>query len=454
MKKLLLAVLMISLLPVLAIAQDEKPADLDELLQRVQQGRAADQTLHRQREAEFRAARDNQQQMLDEARRTLRAAERESENLEKTYNENELRIVEVTDQLDRRLGSMKELFGVLQQVAGDTKGLLDNSITSAQYPDRGEFLLRLNQKLGSASALPTIEEIEQLWFLLQQEMTETGKVVRFPARVIAADGKELQEDVVRVGAFNIVAANGYLQFTPETGNLSELSRQPQGRFTGTAAELLAATGGTTVFGVDPTRGQILATYLDRPSLRERIAQGGIVGYVIIGLGIIGLLMSLERLISLTMTGSKVSAQLKSEKPDAGNPLGRVLLAASELDTADTETLELKLGEAVFREIPKLTRSLLFIKIISVVAPLLGLLGTVTGMIVTFQAITLFGTGDPKLMAGGISTALVTTVLGLTVAIPIVLLHTLVAGRSKGIVHVLQEQSAGIVADRSAAKQEN
>jgi len=174
-----------------------------------------------------------------------------------------------------------------------------------------------------------------------------------------------------------------------------------------------------------------------------------VGYVIIGLGVIGLLLALERLVSLSLISGKVSAQLKNDTPDPGNPLGRVLQVAQNLDTNEVETLELKLGEAVYRETPRLTRSLLFIKIISVVAPLLGLLGTVTGMIVTFQAITLFGTGDPKLMAGGISQALVTTVLGLTVAIPIVLLHTLVSGRSKGILHVLQEQSAGIVATRSA-----
>ncbi len=414
----------------------------------MQDGRTADQAVHRQREAEFRAAHDQQRQLLADAKARLQKAEQESGRLESTYNANDLRIVEVTEQLDRRLGSMKELFGVLQQVTGDTRGLLDNSLTSAQFPDRDEFLNRLDSKLSSDSALPTIEEIEHLWFLLQQEMTETGKVVKFPARVIAADGKELQEDVVRVGAFNIVSSAGYLQYTPETGNLSELSRQPQGRFTRTTANLVSALEGHVVFGIDPTRGQILATYLDRPNLTERIAQGGLVGYVIIGLGIIGLALSLERLISLSIVGSKVSAQLKSDTPSDGNPLGRVLKVAEEQGDADLETLELKLGEAVFREMPRLTRSLLFIKIISVVAPLLGLLGTVTGMIVTFQAITLFGTGDPKLMAGGISQALVTTVLGLTVAIPIVLLHTLVSGRSKGILHVLQEQSAGIVATRS------
>jgi biopolymer transport protein ExbB len=337
---------------------------------------------------------------------------------------------------------------VLQQVTGDTQGLLENSVTSAQFPDRSDFLVRLNSKLSSDSSLPTIEEIEQLWFLLQQEMTETGKVVKFPAKVIATGGQEIETDVVRVGGFNIVSSAGYLQYTPETGNLSELGRQPQGRFTKTAAELVKATSGSVVFGVDPTRGQILATYLDRPGLSERISQGGLIGYVIIGLGIIGLLLSLERLITLSLIGGKVSAQVKNPKPDAGNPLGRVLMVAEEHGDSDLETLELKLGEAIFKETPKLTRSLLFIKIISVVAPLLGLLGTVTGMIVTFQAITLFGTGDPKLMAGGISQALVTTVLGLTVAIPIVLLHTLVSGRSRHIMHILQEQSAGIVAARS------
>ncbi|PID81166.1 energy transducer TonB [bacterium DOLZORAL124_64_63] len=448
MKKLifiLVGLLMaVSALPALA----QEPTSLDELLKQVREGRTTDKQEHRRREAEFRAARDQQQKLLNDARARLRAAERKSDQLEQQYNKNDLRIVDVSEQLDRRLGSMKELFGVLQQVSGDTQGLLENSLTSAQFKNRSNFLVGLNSKLSSDSDLPTIEEIEQLWYLLQQEMTETGKVVKFPATVIAADGTKLQQDVVRVGAFNLVSANGYLQYTPETGNISELSRQPQGRYTKTAKALESAASGHVLFGVDPTRGQILTTYLDRPSLRERVAQGGVVGYVIIGLGIIGLLLSLERLISLSLVSAKVSSQLQSDTPKEDNPLGRVLKVAQDLKTSDTETLELKLGEAVFREMPKLTRSLLFIKIISVVSPLLGLLGTVTGMIVTFQAITLFGTGDPKLMAGGISTALVTTVLGLTVAIPIVLLHTLVSGRSKRVLHILQEQSAGIVAARS------
>jgi biopolymer transport protein ExbB len=432
-----------------AAAQESgSAADLDDLLRMVEEGRTREQREHREREERFRAARDEQKELLADARRRLAAAERKSEELENTYDANELEVADVTEQLDRRMGSLRELFGVLQQVSSDTQGLLESSITSVQFPGRGEFLSELTRKVGSASTLPSIEEIEHLWFLMQQEMTETGRVVKFPATVIESDGRELEEDVVRVGGFNIVAPGKYLQYTPETGNLSELARQPRGRFTNTTAHLFEGGSERVTFGVDPTRGQILATYLDRPSFRERVDQGGLIGYVIIALGLVGLLIAIERLIVLATTSGKVTTQLKEETPSLDNPLGRVLQAAEENKDADIETLELKLGEAVFKETPKLTRALLFIKIISVVAPLLGLLGTVTGMIVTFQAITLFGTGDPKLMAGGISQALVTTVLGLTVAIPMVLLHTFVSGRSRRILHVLQEQSAGIVAERS------
>jgi biopolymer transport protein ExbB len=135
-------------------------------------------------------------------------------------------------------------------------------------------------------------------------------------------------------------------------------------------------------------------------------------------------------------------------PRADNPLGRVLRVYEENQSADVEKLGLKLDEAILKETPALERGIMLLKVLSVVAPLLGLLGTVTGMIKTFQAITLFGTGDPKLMAGGISEALVTTVLGLVTAIPLLLLHSVVSTRSKNLVQVLDEQSVGLVAERA------
>ncbi|MDG2376917.1 MAG: MotA/TolQ/ExbB proton channel family protein, partial [Woeseiaceae bacterium] len=302
--------------------------------------------------------------------------------------------------------------------------------------------------MAGASSLASIEEIEQLWYELQREVTESGRIVRFPLSVTRADGEVATTDVVRVGTFNIVFEDGYLQYG-STGAVSELQRQPeQGRYTNSTADMVNATSGPVTFGLDGTRGGILALLVESPTIKDRINQGGIVGYCIIGLGIVGLLIAFIRWISLSGASRKVNAQLKSDTASTDNPLGRVLAAYEANQNADTETIELKLSEAALKEMPDLTKGLLFIKVISVVAPLMGLLGTVTGMIKTFQVITLYGAGDPKMMAGGISQALMTTVLGLVVAIPMVLIHTLVSGQSRKIVNVLQSQSAGMVATHS------
>jgi biopolymer transport protein ExbB len=435
-------------------AQDDE-ISLDQLLQFVAEGSATDNAAEQARLQRFEQAQGQQEQMLQDARNQQAAEEQRSEQLETNFEQNELLIADVTAQLDARLGSLRELFGVLQQVAGDARAQFDNSFTNVEYPDRSQFLTDLAAKMGSSSQLASIQEIEQLWFELQREATEQGKVKRITDyRVITANGQESFEDVVRVGTFNVVADGRYLSHNPDTNTLSELQRQPeQGRFVGSTADLLGAAPGSVVrFGLDPTSGVILSALVETPNLTERIGQGGIVGYVIISLGILGVLLSLERLLSLTIAGRKVKAQLKNETPSEKNALGRVLQVYHSNRQADTETLELKLGEAILKETPALQRGILFIKVISVVAPLLGLLGTVTGMINTFQAITLFGTGDPKTMAGGISQALVTTVLGLTVAIPTVLLHTIVSGRSKTITQILQEQTAGLVAEQSEKSQ--
>ena len=433
-------------------AQDAEALSLDELLQIVRDAGGRDAAEEEQRIQEFEQNQTNQQQLLNDANARKAAEEARSARLETTFEENELLIADVTEQLNVRLGSLRELFGVLQQVAGDARGLFEASLTNIEYPERSQFLTELAAKMGSGSQLASIEEIERLWFELQREATELGKVKRLSDfQVIAANGDILNEDIVRVGPFNILADGRYLQRDAETNSVSELQRQPeQGRFTGSTTAMLSAGPGDDFirFGLDPTSGQILGLLVREPSFRERINQGGIVGYIIITLGIFGVLLSIERLISLGIAGRKVKAQLKSDTASEKNALGRVLRAYESNREVDTETLELKLGEAILKEVPPLQRGILIIKVISVVAPLLGLLGTVTGMINTFQAITLFGTGDPTRMAGGISQALVTTQLGLYVAVPTVLLHTVVSGRSRGIIQVLQEQAAGIVAEQS------
>jgi biopolymer transport protein ExbB len=433
-----------------AMAEDAK--SLDELLKMVQQGRVSDIRENKQREQRFASARADQQNTLNESKRTLAAEEKRSSELEKAFEENETVIVERQRQLKERLGTLTELFGHLTSTAGDLRSNFMTSIISVQFPDREQFVDDLIAKMAGAEELPSIVEIERVWFELQREMTESGRIVKFNTSVTSAGGESGEQEVVRVGTFNMVSSKGeYLQYISETGALAVLSRQPAGPFTGWAEELAQSTSGMSPFGVDPTGptgGSYLAALIDSPTLNERWHQGGVVGYVITAVGALALLIAFWRLVVLSMEDMKVNSQLKSKKANTNNSLGRVLKVHEDNPTMDPETLELKLSEAILKETPRLENSLNLLKIIAAVAPLLGLLGTVTGMIITFQAITIFGAGDPKAMAGGISGALVTTVLGLVVAIPTVLLHTFVSGRAKKIIHVLDQQTTGIIAEHT------
>ncbi len=420
---------------------------LDALLDKVMRSRVENQAINRQREAEFRAKKSDQQRLLRQAQATRDRLERHSEQLEANFNENELRIISLEEQLRNRLGNLGELFGVVRQVAGDTRGVLDGSLASAQFPGRAEPMA----ELAESKVLPSIGELEVLWFTLLQEMVESGKVVRFETTVVLPDGEQVRREVVRVGVFNAVSGGKFLQYLPGTGKLTELPRQPPARFRGRAQDLEDATEGMVAMAVDPSRGSILALLVQAPTYTERVQQGGLIGYITIALGLFGLGIVVLRFYALWNTGRAMKAQESSDKADPSNPLGRVMQVYEEYGTADTETLELKLDESILKDAPQLERGLTTVKVLSIIAPLLGLLGTVTGMILTFQQITLFGTGDPKMMAGGISQALVTTMLGLTVAIPLTLLHSWLRDRSKGLIQVLEEESAGMVARRAEAE---
>ena len=433
-------------------AQAATAISLDELLAQVKTGRVTDAADNKARLDEFRANRGTQSKLLNAEKAEQKRQENNSVRMEAEFERNDAQILVLETAFQDRLGGLKELFGVLQQASGDARGQFETSLTQVQYPERTDFLLEFAKKMGQSNRLASLEEIERLWFEMQREMTETSKVVTFTANVVNASGEENQQEVTRIGAFNVVSEGKYLEFISETQRLVELQRQPPSRYTGRIGDLTSADSGKFPVGLDPTRGQLLSLLVQSPSLMERIDQGKTVGYVIIVLGIIGVLIAIWRVLILTAVGAKVNSQVKNlSEPKTNNPLGRVLKIAQDSAGADIETIELKLGEAILRETPKFNAMLPLLKIISVVAPLLGLLGTVTGMIVTFQAITLYGAGDPKLMAGGISTALVTTVLGLVVAIPTVFLHTLVSSRARRMTQILQEESAGMLAELAEGK---
>jgi len=429
-------------------AQEDDARSMGELLRLIEQGQSRDSQEARKREAAFTQNKNQQQSLLNQARAERTRQEQTSAGLEAQFERNQQQIITARQALDERLGALKELFGVLQTVSGDAQGRFSASLTNIEYPDRSAFLFELGAKMAGASSLASIEDIETLWGMLQKEIVETGKVTRFNRLVTKADGQQEEMEVVRVGAFNIVSENGYLEYDSGEKSIAELLRQPDGRYASTAGDMMDADEGAVDFGIDVTKGGILGLLVESPTVKDRIEQGGIVGYCIIALGIIGLIIAILRWFALSNASRKVSAQLKRDTASSDNPLGRVLAAYESNRGADTETIELKLSEAALKEMPDLTKGLLFIKVVAAVAPLMGLLGTVTGMIKTFQVITLYGAGDPKMMAGGISQALMTTVLGLVVAIPMVLLHTVVSGQSRKIVNILQSQSAGLVAQHS------
>ncbi len=308
--------------------------------------------------------------------------------------------------------------------------------------------LKLLDELANSRQLPSIDKLDGLWQLFLERIVESGRVRRFETQVITSEGIERQETVTRVGPFNAVSDGRYLRYLPDSGKLVELGRQPVPRFQIMAKQLEQADQELVRMAVDPSRGAILSLLVQSPTLLERIRQGGVIGYIIIGLGVLGLLVVILRLVVLLFIGGRVKRQLKSNEIAQNNPLGRLLAVAGSELRLNAEALQLRLDEIIIKELPGLRRGLRMVGIFAAIAPLLGLLGTVTGMIETFQSITLFGTGDPRLMSGGISQALVTTELGLVVAIPLVLLHSFLSGRSNQLIQVLDQQSAALVAKRA------
>ena len=457
MKYLKYSILVTTIFSVLSFAQDindeGEPTTVKSLLELVQEGRTVEQDENSIREAQFLAEKNKQAAILEAEKRELERQERIAEELEAEYKANEEILKVKEEAYKKELGSLVELFGHLQSTAGEASSLFSESLTAAEYGrERELFLNELSSKMSEATVLPTIIELERLWFELQREMVAGSEVSKFTANVINLDGESISCEVTRVALYNAVCDGKYLEYIPSKGQYAFLAKQPAGKYRSGAKRISNADPGDIIkFSVDPTGpagGSLLANLILAPSLLERINQGREVGYIIIFVGLFGIGIALWKLYQLYTMGIAVRKQASASEPNSNNPLGRVLQVGRENLSKDIETLELKLAEAIMAERPSIEKGINVVKIISVVAPLAGLLGTVTGMIVTFQQITLFGTGDPKIMAGGISQALVTTVLGLVVAIPTTLLHSFASSSARGIINVLEEQSTGIVAEHS------
>jgi len=435
----LFSLLALLLAPVLVNAAE--PLNPDQLLERIRSERAAEASAMQAREQAFVRDRGEQARLLAQAKAALAEQQAEAERLKAEFDRQEALLAEQEKLLAQRVGHLGELFGVVRQSAGDIAGQWQDSLLNAQYPER----LAQLRGLAESRTLPSAEDLDAFWMTLLEDLAASGRVEQVSLPVVGADGQRSEQPVLRVGTFSVFGQDDYLRYDADAGQLLAPARQPSGM--GEVQDYLRSDEALGVLPIDPSRGTLLAQLQREPDFWARLQQGGLVGWVIVALGVLGLCLAGWRMVYLSGVGRKVASQMRElERPRDDNPLGRIIgVLGPKPQLADLETLELKLDEAILQETPPLERGQPLLKLLTAVAPLLGLLGTVTGMIVTFQAITQSGGGDSRLMADGISQALVTTVMGLVVAIPLLFLHALLASRSKALIQLLEQQSAGLIA---------
>ncbi len=420
---------------------------ISDLLNKVRSDSSKTAADNQAREQKFRQRAGEQSALLSSARGELASLERKASSVQSNFDSNQRTIDRLEGELRAAQGDFGEVFGLARSKAGEFKAILDNSLITAQYPTRGEVLGRV----AESKALPSSEDLNAIWQTMLQEIKAQRQVATFDAPVANVNDGASQS-VTRVGPFSVFTAGSadFLQYSAPKGEdsilLSKLPKQPGGPISAAASKVAGASAGSMVYApIDPTRGELLKSFERVPDAKERALQGGPIGMIIIIMAILGVIFGILNLIRLFLAKMAVNGQKRKAQASKSNALGRVMMAYDGAKNKDADTVELKLDEAILRESPKFEFGLNLLKLMAGIAPLLGLLGTVTGMIQTFQAMMIYGTGDPQLMAGGISVALVTTMLGLIAAIPLLILHSFCSSMARGIQGTLEEQSAGIVA---------
>ena len=420
--------------------------DLDLLVESVKTTASIRAKEDRSRLNRFLSDKNKQQSLLNQMKVRLTNEENRSEILTKQYEDNDATLSDLEEQLTLKLGSFGELFGIVRQTAGESKGQFALSLTNIEYPERIEFLGDLAER--KSLDLPTSAELERLWYEILNELNQSGKVKNYNTDILSKSGELVNRDIIRIGVFNSVSDGDYLNLVSEQNVLEYLAKQPEGSIRRSARKLQNNDIEYREVFIDPTRGSLLTKLIDRAGFFERINQGGFVGYIILIILALGIAMGVLQFLFLRKESQTVDNELNTGNYSESSTLGKLNTIYSKYRGDNPEELEAQLEDVLARAAPALEKNLSIIKLLAAVAPLLGLLGTVIGMIETFQAITLFGTGDPKLMAGGISQALVTTMLGLIAAVPLLFIHNILDSRSRAITQIYEEQAIGYVASSS------
>ena len=373
---------------------------------------------------------DERESMLAKAKQDLANEKLRNERLEARFEANEKQLAELEESLQIKIGVLGELFGVTRQFAGELLASTEKAVTFSEYPDRGGVLRDIGE-----TQVHSLDQLQNLWISYLDEIVSSSEVKTIDANIIDKNGESITGEIVRYGHFSTTYQNKFVTPVPELNGFELLQRQPE-------REILKnirrhqRSDDYRITSIDPTRGFLLSLYLDKPSWIDRIAQGKSIGFIIILIGISGFVFSIYKIYQLRKQEKDIVADDARVKMEMENSIK---------NTTSYESKENILDEFIINYTGKLEWGANWVKFFAAVAPLLGLLGTVIGMIETFQAITLFGTGDPKQMAGGISQALVTTMLGLIVAAPLLGLYTYISQKVSNLSQVLEEKASYLLA---------
>jgi len=368
--------------------------------------------------------------LLADAKRKLESEKKRNTSLEAAFEANEKALADLEEKLEIKIGVLGELFGVTRQYAGELLASTENSVVFYEYPERPEILKDIGQE-----QVHSLEQLENLWISYFDEIVAGSEIKSFEANITNPDGQNFSGNVIRYGLFSASHDGKFLRPVSSLNSFQLLAKQPESMYTKTLRKH-ARSDEYSNLSIDPTRGFLLSLYLDKANWLERIAQGKSIGFVIILVGLFGLVFSAFKILKLREFSKEVHSESKNSISDHMDKLIK--------PGASRETKENILDEFIINYSSKIEWGNNWVKFFAAVAPLLGLLGTVIGMIETFQAITLFGTGDPKQMAGGISQALVTTMLGLIVAAPLLGLYTYLSEKTESIVQILEEKASYIL----------
>lgn len=455
MKRLVvIAALLAWLLPVHALAAD---------FVRVAADVKADLAKSRQEQATAKAEYAKQQAELErrvaDVQARLAAERTRLETARKDLKETHALRVELSNRLVEEGGDLRELAGIVRSAARDLLVLAESSPTTAEQPARLEYLRTYLDKTRH----PGLNEVAKLVDLYFAEMAATSQVIVRSGPLVNRSGKETSADIVRIGGFTTIYQAGdeigFATVGKGTGRLLAVAGEPGWRMSGNMEDYIK--GQSSQVYMDVSNGAALRQLSKQESLWEQIQAGGPLVWPILLVGLIALVLIIERLLffrrvrsntdvlmslvtKLVATGDYEGA-LSAAETQADRPTSNVIKAGLALRGNSQEVVESGLSEAMLRELPRLERFLTVLKVLAAVAPLLGLLGTVTGMINTFHVITAFGTSDPRLMAGGISEALITTQFGLTVAIPIMVAAALLTRKAQRLTGDMEEKAVALSA---------